>query len=190
MKKFIILSITFIFTILFVTGCNYNKVNDTNIDDTNINNADIDEDNNYEMFNGSIDKSWDEVKDDYEAIELEAKREVGKMNDITLDDIKSLENTIEQKYQNIKNGINDETEDDAKELYKAAIKIEEISKRNNKNVNHELITLSQDSKSLIKHYYGEANDDFTNVKNSFESGIENIKNYTEDKWQEFLDIIK
>ena len=138
----------------------------------------------------TLDKSWDEVKDDYEAIELEAKREISQMNDIEVNDIKSLENTIEEKYKNIKNGINEDNEEDAKDLYKSAIKIEEISKRNNKNINHELVTLSQDSKSLIKHYYGEAEDDFTNVKNSFELRIENIKNYTEDKWQEFLDLLK
>ncbi len=185
MKKIFTISFVLIITLFITSGCNNKKVKDTDIDDTS-----MDEITNYEMFNGNIDKSWDEVKDDYEAIELEAKREISQMNDIEVNDIKSLENTIEEKYKNIKNGINEDNEEDAKDLYKSAIKIEEISKRNNKNINHELVTLSQDSKSLIKHYYGEAEDDFTNVKNSFEAGIENIKNYTEDKWQEFLDLLK
>ena len=179
MKKIITLSFLFIFMLFITTGCNNNKVDDT----------DIDEPNEYEIFNGNIDKSWDEVKDEYDSIELEAKREMNNKNNITIDEIKELENTIYEKYQNLKNGINTDNEKDAKELYKAASKIEEIPNINNKNISHEVITLSYNAKSLIKHYYGEGNEDFSNIKNSFEEGINNIKNYTDEKWQEFLDLI-
>lgn len=179
MKKILTLSFSFIIMLLLITGCNNKKVDDT----------DINENTSYEMFSGNINKSWDEVKNDYNNVELEAKREINSLNTVTIDDLKEIENTIETKYQNLKNGITEDNEDDAKELYKAAIKIQELAKRNNNNKNHELIDLSNNAKSLIKHYYGEADDDFSNVKNSFEAGIENIKNYTEDKWQEFLNLI-
>ena len=183
MKKIITLSVLFMTIITLLSGCMNKNVDSTDINENETNNE-------VEMFNGEINTFWNDVKDDYDQIELEAQREIESMDNIKTDDIKNLEKIIETNYKKLKNGINKDNEEDAKELYKAATKIEILSKKNNNNINHELVTLSKNAKKLVKHYYGEADTDFSTVKNDFEQGIENIKNYTEDKWEEFVNMIK
>ena len=183
MKKFLTITFSILLITIILTGC------DKKVDDT-----DIDEDNEIEdsarKFTGEINTSWDEVEDDYDNIELEAKREVSNMNNVTTNDIKELTNTIQTKYASVKNGITDDNENDAKELYKVSIKLQEIAKKDGTRVDHEITTLAENAEALVKHYYGKADKDFDNVKEDFESGLENIKDYAEDKWQEFVDLLK
>ena len=183
MKKFLTITFSILLITILLTGCN-KKVDDT----------DIDEDNKIENsvrgFTGEINTSWDEVEEDYDNIELEAKREVADMNNITTNDIRELTNIIQTKYATVKNGITADNENDAKELYKASIKLQEIAKKDGTRVNHEITTLAENAEALVKHYYGKADKDFNSVKDDFESGLENIKDYAEDKWQEFVDLLK
>ena len=183
MKKIFTLSVLFVSIILLTSGCMDKKVDSTDI-------AENEKNNEVELFDGDITTFWNDVKSDYDEIELEAQREVENMENIETDDIKKLEKTIENNYKKLKNGINDENEKDAKELYKAASKIEILSKKDGISVKHELVNLSKDSKKLVRHYYGEADEDYSTVKNRFEQVIDNIKDYTEDKWQEFINMIR
>ena len=76
MKKFLTITFSILLITIILTGC------DKKVDDT-----DIDEDNEIEDsvrgFTGEINTSWDEVETDYDNIELEAKREVADMDNIT-----------------------------------------------------------------------------------------------------------
>lgn len=183
MKKIFTLSFAFLTVILLSSGCMNKNVDSTDIDETK-------NENEVEMFDGEINTFWNDAKSDYDEIELEAKRETEQIKDVTTDDIKSLEKTIETNYKKIKNGITKENEQEAKELYKAATKIELLAQKDGVSIDHELVTLSRNAKSLVRHYYGEADKDFSTVKNDFEQGIENVKNYTEDKWQDFVNMIR
>ena len=179
MKKFLTVALSIFLLTITLTGCG-NKVDDTDIND----------DNTVKRFRGNINTSWDEVEDDYNAIELEAREEVRNNKNITTDDIRNLTNTIQTKYQIIRNGITDDNEDDAKELYRSSIKLQEIAKKDDKRVQHEVTTLAENAEAMVKQFYGEAEDDFDDLKEDFENGIDNIKNYTIDKWQEFMDLLK
>lgn len=184
MKKFFIITISFLTITLVLSGCGKDKVNDTDIDDDKKMN------NSVEGFNGEINSSWSEVEDEYNAIEIEAKREVDEMDNITKNDIKELTDTIRIKYQVVKNGINENNKEDAKELYKASIKLQEIAKKDGNRVNHEITTLAENGEALVKHYYGEANRNYSDVLDEFKNVLDNIKDYTDEKWNEFLDLIK
>ena len=172
MKKFLTLSCAFLIIAVIAVGCNNKKTN-TEIDNTD----------------NTFNTTWDKVKKDYEEIENEAKNEIKDDKNITKEEIQSLVNTIETKYDSLKNGINKDNENDAKELYKAASKIEEISKVDGKKVDHEIVTLSENAKKFVKHYYGEEND-IDKITNDLTTAINNVKNYTDEKWQEFLDLFK
>ena len=182
MKKFLTLSLTFLIVAILAVGCTNKDTNDDNIED--------DINNDVETFEGNIYRSWNEVKADYDSIDAEVKEEVESQDKVTKAEVQDLVNTIETKYDKIKDGITEDSEDDAKELYRAAQKILEIAKVDGQKVDHEIVTLSENAKALVKHYYGEADDDFSTVKENFTSGIDKIKNYTEDEWQKFLDLFK
>lgn len=184
MKKFVKLTISLIVITVILSGCGKDKVNDTDINQNKRNS------NSVEGFDGNINTSWDEVNDEYNAIEIEAKREIDSLDNITADDIKNLTNTIRNKYEIVKNGITDENEEDAKELYKASIKLQELLKKDGTPVEHEITHLAENAEELVKHYYGEADRNFNDVVNDFENGLDNIKDYTIDKWNELLDLLK
>lgn len=40
-------------------------------------------------------------------------------------------------------------------------------------------------KTLMMHYYGNGDDDYDGAVDDVEQGLENIKGYTEDKWNDF-----
>ena len=183
MKKFLTISFSLLVVFVILTGCN-NKVDDTDIDDDD----EIEE--STQGFDGDIDTSWDEVSDDYNAIELEAREEVRNNDNITADDVRTLANTIQTKYTTVRNGITSDNEDDAKELYRASIKLQEIAKKDGTRVEHEVTHLALNGEAMVKQFYGEAEDDFDDLKEDFENGLESIKDYTEDKWQEFMDLLK
>ena len=183
MKKFLTITFSLLVVFVILTGCN-NKVDDTDIDDDD----EIEE--STQGFDGDIDTSWDEVSDDYNAIELEAREEVRNNDNITADDVRTLANTIQTKYTTVRNGITSDNEDDAKELYRASIKLQEIAKKDGTRVEHEVTHLAENGEAMVKQFYGEAEDDFDNLKEDFENGLESIKGYTEDKWQEFMDLLK
>ena len=183
MKKFLTITFSILFTIILLTGCG-NKVDDTDID----NDEEIEE--STQGFDGNIDTSWDEVSDDYNAIELKAREEIRNNDSITADDVRSLANTIQTKYTTIRNGITSDNESDAKELYKASIKLQEIAKKDGVRVNHEVTRLAENGEAMVKQLYGEAEENFDNLKEDFENGLESIKDYTQDKWQDFMDLLK
>lgn len=183
MKKFLTITFSMLFTIILLTGCG-NKVDDTDID----NEDEIEE--SIQGFDGDIDTSWDEVSDDYNAIELEAREEIRNNDNITADDVRTLINTIDTKYTTIRNGITSDNENDAKELYRASIKLQEIAKKDGTRVEHEVTTLALNGEAMVKQFYGEAEDNFDDLKEDFENGLESIKGYTQDKWQEFMDLLK
>ena len=182
MKKFLNITFSLLFIIILLTGCG-NKVDDTDID----NEDEIEE--SIQGFDGDIDTSWDEVSDDYNAIELEAREEIRNNDNITADDVRTLINTIDTKYTTIRNGITSDNENDAKELYRASIKLQEIAKKDGARVDHEVTALALNSEAMVKQFYGEAEDNFDDLKEDFENGLESIKGYTQDKWQEFMDLL-
>ena len=183
MKKYLTIIFSILFTIILLTGCN-NKVDDTDID----NEDEIEE--STQGFDGDIDISWDEVSDEYNAIELEAREEVRNNDNITADDVRELANTIQTKYTTIRNGITSDNENDAKELYKASIKLQEIANKNGTRAQHEVTNLAENGEAMVKQLYGEAEDNFDDLKEDFENGLESIKDYTLDKWQDFIDLLK
>lgn len=183
MKKFLKLTFAFLFVAVLLVGCG----NTNNVDDE-IEEDDVTDD--VELFNGDIKKSWNDVSNDYDIIDTEVKNEITEDHKITKEEIQGLVTTIENKSQTLKDGITDDNEKDAKDLYRAAAKIEAIAKVDGKAVDHEIVALSRNAKALVKHYYGEAEDDFTTVSDDFKTGINKIKNYTEDEWNKFLDLFK
>ena len=183
MKKILTITFSLLFSIVLLTGCN-NKVDDTNID------KDKEIEESTQGFDGDIDKSWDEVSDDYNAIELEAREEVRNNDNIKADDVRSLANTIQTKYITVRNGITSDNEEDAKELYRASIKLQEIAKKDGVRVNHEVTQLAENGEAMVKQLYGKAEENFDDLKEDFENGLESIKDYTLDKWQDFMDLLK
>lgn len=143
-----------------------------------------------EMFSGNIGTKWNEAKTDYETLETEAKTELDKQKNISKEDVNQLIKTVEDDYAKLKNGIDDSNKDTAKEMYKAAHKLELLGERNATAKDNEIVKIGAHAKEYIRHLHGEGERNFSDVTNDIETGFNNVKNFTEDAWNDFLNMFK
>lgn len=52
-------------------------------------------------------------------------------------------------------------------------------------MDHDIVKLGSQAKALVKHYYGEAEEDYGIVKEKVESGLSRINTYGEEEWARF-----
>ena len=51
----------------------------------------------------------------------------------------------------------------------------------------DLLEVGDEAKELIMYYYGRYDDDYDDVKTDLENHLQNIKNYSDDKWNTLID---
>lgn len=119
-------------------------------------------------FGGAIKYAWSDVADEFNKIDNDASPDSA-----TKDDIRGLVATISDNYDKVKNGVDDNNKDAAKKMYEAGHRLEAIGK--GKTADENLSKLGSDAKAMVKHYYGEGNEDFDKVSERFESELETAK---------------
>lgn len=166
LKKYIITLLIMLFS-FSLTGCrNQNKTNG---------------------FQGNVEIAWNDVKDDFNQIDEKVKK------DSSSYDIKQLTQTILDGYEKIKDGINQDNQEEAKKIYEAASRleyIEENTKQELSSEEKEILELGKKTKKLMMHYYGNGEGVFQDAMDDVENGIDDIKNFTEEKWDSFKDKLK
>lgn len=138
-------------------------------------------------FEGEIKTPWADVKDDFAAAQSEAEAAADKIETVTKDDVKALTDVIVSGYDKIKDGISDN--DTAKEIYKAASELEKLGDRHTDTVDLEVVRLGRNTKTLIKHLYGEAEGDFQIISGDVEIAIDSINSYADIDWDEVVSLL-
>ena len=196
MKKIISLCACILLAACLLCSCGNNNANTT--ESTNNMNAGSEaaatsaqsSSGGVEMFTGSIGKKWNETKTDYLALENEAKTEVDNMKDVSKDEVNKLIETVKTDYEKLKNGITDENSDAAKEMYKSAHKLELLGERNETAKDSEIVRIGTHAKEYIRHLHGEGNRNFGDVTGDIETGLNKIGDFTEDVWNDFLNLFR
>lgn len=173
-KKSLLLGSIFILSISFMVGCSMNDTNDT------LENDDLDTSD--EVTNG-----WDEVRDEYATIETNAQQEIDQLEVVSRDEIERLVTSVEDGYNKLKDDF-DDNEELARSTYKDAHKLEYLGTKYNITNDNEITDLGRNVKTYIKNRYSDTDDD--DMINKIEDGINNIKDYTEDKWNDFINMFK
>ena len=122
-------------------------------------------------FKGNVEIAWDDVKDDFDQIDQDVE------NDTSKQDVKALTQTILDGYDKIKEGI---TQD----------RLEYIEKNTDQKLSSEekeILELGKKTKTLMMHYYGNGEGIFQDAVDDVENGIDRVKNFTEEKWNDFKD---
>ena len=109
-------------------------------------------------FKGNVEIAWDDVKDDFDQIDQDVE------NDTSKQDVKALTQTILDGYDKIKEGITQDNQEEAK-----------------------ILELGKKTKTLMMHYYGNGEGIFQDAVDDVENGIDRVKNFTEEKWNDFKD---
>ena len=126
-------------------------------------------------FKENVEIAWDDVKDDFDQIDQDVE------NDTSKQDVKALTQTILDGYDKIKEGITQDNQEEAKKIYEAASRLEYIEKNTDQKLSNE------ETKTLMMHYYGNGEGVFQDAVDDVENGIDRVKNFTEEKWNDFKD---
>ena len=141
-------------------------------------------------FKGDIEIAWDDVKDDFNDIDQNIKKDTTYVSNIKGDDIQELTKTIQEGYDKIKGGVTQDNQEEAKKIYEAASRLEYIEKNTDQKLSNEekeILELGKKTKTLMMHYYGNGEGVFQDAVDDVENGIDRVKNFTEEKWNDFKD---
>ena len=114
-------------------------------------------------FKENVEIAWDDVKDDFDQIDQDDK---------------------------IKEGITLDNQEEAKKIYEAASRLEYIEKNTDQKLSSEekeILELGKKTKTLMMYYYGNGEGVFQDAVDDVENGIDRVKNFTEEKWNDFKD---
>ena len=164
MKRYIITLILLITCTFTLTGCR-NQTTDSG-------------------FKGNVEIAWDDVKDDFDQIDQDVE------NDTSKQDVKALTQTILDGYDKIKEGITQDNQEEAKKVYAAASRLEYIENNTDQKLSSEekeILEFGKKTKTLMMHYYGNGEGIFQDAVDDVENGIDRVKNFTEEKWNDFKD---
>lgn len=164
MKRYIITLILLITCTFTLTGCR-NKTTDSG-------------------FKENVEIAWDDVKDDFDQIDQDVE------NDTSKQDVKALTQTILDGYDKIKEGITQDNQEEAKKVYEAASRLEYIEKNTDQKLSSEekeILELGKKTKTLMMYYYGNGEGVFQDAVDDVENGIDRVKSFTEEKWNDFKD---
>ena len=135
-------------------------------------------------FKENVEIAWDDVKDDFDQIDQDVE------NDTSKQDVKALTQTILDGYDKIKEGITQDNQEEAKKIYEAASRLEYIEKNTDQKLSSEekeILELGKKTKTLMMYYYGNGEGVFQDAVDDVENGIDRVKNFTEEKWNDFKD---
>lgn len=135
-------------------------------------------------FKENVEIAWDDVKDDFDQIDQDVE------NDTSKQDVKALTQTILDGYDKIKEGITQDNQEEAKKVYEAASRLEYIEKNTDQKLSSEekeILELGKKTKTLMMYYYGNGEGVFQDAVDDVENGIDRVKNFTEEKWNDFKD---
>lgn len=139
-------------------------------------------------FKGDIEIAWDDVKDDFSGIDQNIKKDSSYVSNITGEDIQELTKTIQEGYDKIKEGVTQDNQEEAKKVYEAASRLQYIEENTDKKLTDkqkQVLEIGKSMKTLIMHYYGNGDGNYDGAVDDVEQGLQNIKDYTEDSWNDF-----
>ena len=197
MNKIFSLCVCMLLAGSILSGCGNNNANNGNTN-ANANNGSAavtsaqsnSNGNGIEMFTGNVGTKWDEVKTDYQKLENEAKTELDKQKNISKEDVNKLIDTVKDDYAKLKDGIDNDNKQTAQEMYKAAHKLELLGERNETAKDNEIVRIGTNAKEYIRHLHGEGDRNFGDVTNDIETGFEKIGDFTENVWNDFLNLFR
>lgn len=85
-------------------------------------------------FKGDIEIAWDDVKDDFNDIDQNIKKDTTYVSNIKGDDIQELTKTIQEGYDKIKGGVTQDNQEEAKKIYEAASRLQYIEENTDKKI--------------------------------------------------------
>lgn len=133
---------------------------------------------------------WESVEADFEKIDEQARKDVEEFGNVLETTLEELKHTIVDNYELIKDGITEDTDEVAKEMYSAAVQLETYTKRIYSDDADKVYYFAKHAKSFIKEQYGKILTEEEILEEDFVNDIEAAKKWTQSTWNEITKQLK
>ena len=133
---------------------------------------------------------WDSVSSKINEIEENAKDDLTSFNKLTETELEELKHTVIDNYELIKDGVTEDTNNVAQQIYEAATKLQLYTKRIYSDEADKVYYFAKDAQSYVKECYGKVLDEEEAFKQNFEDDIAQAKKWTQSTWNEITKELK
>lgn len=133
---------------------------------------------------------WNNVETKFDEIAQEAKDNITEYGEVAENELDTLKHTIIDNYDLVKDGITEDTNQIAQDMYIAAIKLEQYTRRIYGEASDIVWNFAKDTQSFIKECYGKVLDEDEAYKDIYTSEIEDAKTWTQSIWNEITTNLK
>lgn len=128
---------------------------------------------------------WPDIESKINDIENNAKENINNFNEVTEYELDELKHLIIDNYELIKDGITEDTNQIAQNIYDAAVKLDiYVSEINNQEFD-KIKTFAQHTLSYVKSCYGKVLDDSEKLQENFKNDVDNARKWTQSTWNQF-----
>lgn len=133
---------------------------------------------------------WDEVSSKIEELEEDAKDNLVSFEDVTEYELDELKHTIIDNYELIKDGVTEDTNKIAQDMFVAAVQLQAYTRKINNDAADKVYDFAKHTQSYIKRCYGKVLEDGEELSNNFEEDVASAKKWTQSTWNEITKGLK
>ena len=133
---------------------------------------------------------WNDVQEEFNQVEEEAKASLIAFDKLAEYDLEELKHTIIDNYQLIKEGVNEDTHEITKQMYAAALKLKEYTRKIYNDDADKVYEFAKHTISYIQEAYGKVLEDEEKLKDNFDVDIDNATKWTQSTWNQITKELK
>lgn len=133
---------------------------------------------------------WNNVSSQIEELETKTKESITSLSEVSETQLEELKHTIIDNYELIKDGVTEDTNKIAQDIYEAAVKLAQYTKRIYSDEADTVYYFALDAKSYVKQCYGKVLEEDEAFKQNFEDDITAAKKWTQSTWNQITKEIK
>ena len=134
--------------------------------------------------------TWDSVMEQIENVEQDAKDSLTSLSTLAETELEEYKHTIIDNYELIKDGITEDTNEIAKQMYEAAVKLEAYTRKISNDEAKKVEEFAKHAQSYIKQCYGKILDDEEKLTQDFIDDVAGAKKWTQSTWNEITKDLK
>lgn len=133
---------------------------------------------------------WSDVENQITEIQDNAKETLIAFDKVAEYDLEELKHTIIDNYQLIKDGVTEDTNEIAMQMYEAALQLKEYTRKIYSDDADKVYDFAKHAISYIEEAYGKVLEDEDKLTQSFEIDVENATKWTQSTWNEITKQLK
>lgn len=134
--------------------------------------------------------SWSDIESQIESLQEEANSELIEFDKVAETDLEELKHTIIDNYKLIQDGVTEDTDDIAKQMYEAALQLKEYTRYIYSDSADEVWQFAKDTIAYIEERYGKILSEDEKPTQNYEDEVKAASKWTQSVWNEITKDLK